>query len=948
MRPYFKFAVVLLLGLPISSLKAQKATDNRIDNYTVSGVVADSVDQTKMEWVTISLINHRTDSLIAGTYTNRNGQFELKNISPGKYKLRFSYIGYNSAEKVIELLPTSSKIINLGTITLSPSEVRLDEITVVAKVPEMQVREDTVEYNAAAFKVPEGAVVEDLMKRLPGIEVDAEGKITTATGKTVRRVFVDGKEFFGNDPKIATKNLNADMVDKIQVIEKQSDLAILTGVEDDDPETIINITIKKGMKKGWIGNVNGGIGNMTRQPSADQSRYTLNGNANKFSDDNQLSLIANANNINERGSTNRQNAISMGRGGSDGGGITSSNIFGINTANIINDKLKAVGNITYNYGDNDVSRKDNRINFFKNDSTTYRFSNSSSRNFTHNFSAEAKLEYKPDTLTTIIFSPSFSHNRSVSRRSSAQQTHIDSEIGEMANESFSNNRLNSEGNDIAMGLDISRKLSPRGRRISLSGSFSTSRNNGTDDNVSETAIHVPTIRLTQLNQQSHTDANRNTSNWRFTYVEPIAKNYFLNFSYNIQRSTTENLRKTFDYDSTLLDYVRLNPEFSKSSDNLTTTQNIRINFRAQLPKYAYNLGINIAPLYINSKSFIADWFQNGVDSVLYDPRPRKAINYAPQLDFNYRLGDKNIRKNIRFRYNGRTRQPSIDQFDPTPNTTNPLNIRTGNPDLLASFTHNGSLEYNYNHREKQRSLIATCNYSYIQNDIVNFTSYEDGIQHTMPINVSGSWNTHGTLLYAGALDKKMKLKFTTHTNLGYRNQIGYTRVSKESQKNISKTSTLSESLSLSYNNDWFYGQFRGSVNYSNTDYSLEHLKSQHSFRYNLSYNTQLTLPKSFSISSDIRWTANRGLSSGYNKDEVIWNAQISKSFLKGNRGQLRLLFNDILQQRLNINRNVGSNYLSDSETNALTSYFLLSFSYRMRSMNAGGRGRMGRQDRNIE
>jgi hypothetical protein len=534
----------------------------------------------------------------------------------------------------------------------------------------------------------------------------------------------------------------------------------------------------------------------------------------------------------------------------------------------------------------------------------------------------------------------------VSHRSSAQQTHIDSEIGETANESFSDNELNSDGTDIGIRLDISRKLSQKGRRVSVGGSFTTSRNNGFDDNISETAIHIPTIRLTQLNQQSHSDANRNASNFRFTYVEPIAKNYFLDFSYNIQRTTTENLRKTFDYDSTLLDYVHLNPEYSKSSENLTTTQNIRVNFRAQLPKYAYNLGINIAPLYINSKSFISDWFQDGIDSVLYDPQPVKAVNYAPQLDFNYRLGNKNIRKNIRLRYNGRTRQPSISQLDPTPNITNPLNIRTGNPDLLASFTHNGSLEYNYNHREKQRSITASCNYNYIQNDIVNFTSYEDGIQHTMPINVSGSWNTNGTLLYAGALDKKMKLKFTTHTNIGYRNQIGYTRVSKESQKNISKTSTLSESLSLSYNNDWFYGQFRGTVNYSNTDYSLEHLKSQRSFRYNLSYNIQLTLPKSFSISSDIRWTANRGLSAGYNKDEVMWNAQISKSFLKGNRGQLRLLFNDILQQRLNISRNVGSNYLSDSETNALTSYFLLSFSYRMRSINAGGRGKMGRQDRN--
>jgi len=946
MNYFIKQLMLLLLMFPLYALEAQNTAESSIGRYAISGVVVDSVDQSKLELVTVSLIGNRSDSLVVGTTTNQAGQFELKNVAQGKYKLRLSYIGYKPVEKVVDLAPASSASVNLGNILLSPSEVKLNEITIVAQVPEMQVREDTVEYNAAAFKVPEGAVVEDLLKRLPGVEVDNEGKITTSAGKTVRRVFVDGKEFFGNDPKMATKNLNADMVDKIQVVEKQSDLAILTGVEDDDPETIINITIKKGMKQGWIGNVNGGIGNMTRNPSADQSRYTLNGNANRFSDNDQLSLIANANNINERGSTNRQNAVRMSRGSGDsGGGITSSNVFGINTADVIGDKLKIGGNASYNYGDNNIIRKDHRTNFFENDSTTYRFSNSSSRDFNNNFSFSAKLEYNPDTLTTILVTPSFSRNWSLSRQSSAQQTHINAEDGELANESASNNRLNSDGTDLGLQVDISRKLSKKGRRISFSGSFNTSKNTGSGNNISETDIYAPTVRITRLNQQSNSEADRNSANFRFTYVEPIAKNYFLNFAYNVQRNTTENLRRTFDYDSTLLDYTHMNPEYSKSSENLTTSQNIRLNFRAQLPKYSYNIGINIAPLYINSKSFIDNWFQNGTDSVVFDPQPRKAVNYAPQLEFNYRMGDKAIRKNFRFRYNGSTRQPSIDQLDPTPNTTNPLNIRTGNPDLLASFNHNSSLEYNYNHREKQRSLTATWNYSYVQNDIVNFTSYEDGVQHTMPINVSGSWNTNGTLLYAGALDKKMKLKFTTHTNMGYQNQIGYTRVNKESQKNISKTSNLSESLSLSYNNDWYYGQFRGTVNYSNTDYSLEHLNSQHSYRYNLSYNTQLTLPKSFSISSDIRWTANRGLSAGYNKDEIIWNAQISKSFLKGNRGQLRLIINDILQQRLNISRNVGSNYLSDSETNALTSYFMLSFSYRMRALNGGGRGRMERFER---
>lgn len=945
---YFKLSILLSLLLPIDLLKAQVLNYSGNESFTIFGVVVDSVNQNKLEYVTISFINMHTDSLVAGTTSNKAGKFELINIPHGKYKIKFSYMGYNSIEKVIELFPTSRKKIDIGTISLSPLEMSLNEITVIAKVSEIQVHQDTVEYNASAFKTPESAMAEDLLKRLPGIEIDVDGKITTVTGKTVRRVFVDGKEFFGNDPKMATKNLNADMIDKIQVIEKQSDLAILTGVEDDDPETVINITIKKGMKDGWVGNLNGGIGNLMKPLSVDQSRYMLNGNVNKFNDNNQFSIIGNANNINEKGSSNRENDVSMRQNLVKGGGITSSNVFGLNMTNTVNNKLKVRGNVSYNYGDNELIKKDNRMNFFKNDSITYRLSNSSSRNYNHNFSIEAKLEYKFDTLTTIIFSPSYFYNRSLFHQLSSQQTHINTKDGEIANESFSKNGLNSDGKDIKMQIDISRKLSRNGRRASLSGYYNTKLNDGSGEDISTISIRIPKIRLTELKQQSHSEANRHSYNFRFTYVEPIAKNYFLNFSYNIQRNTTQNLSRTYDYDSTLLDYIHLNPEYSKSSENVTMSQNIRVNFRAQLPKYSYNVGINITPLLINSKNFIPDWFETGSDSVLYDPLPRKAINFAPQLEFNYRMGSKAHRKNIRFRYNGTTRQPSINQLDPTPNITNPLNIRTGNPDLIASFIHNSSLDYIFNLREKQRSLTATWNYSYIQNDIVNFTSYEDGVQHTMPINVSGSWNTNGILFYAGGLDKKKKLKLTTHTKLGYRKQIGYVRLNKESEKNISKTFNISESLTLSYSNDWYYGQFRSVINYSNTHYSLENLKSRSSFNYKLSYNTQFTLPKSFSLSSDIQWMTNRGLSEGYNKDEVLWNIEISKSFLKDNRWQIFLIANDILQQRLNISRYAGSNYLSDSETNTLTGYFLLGFKYKMSAINLNGMGKKKENKTNLK
>lgn len=909
--------------------------------YKIKGFVMDEMNSTPVEMSVATLYNAKDNSIVKGVFTDEKGFFILDNIPLADYNVTITLLGYDTARISIPQSRFSKRDIVLDTIRLRTSDIRLSSVTITAEPPELVVKEDTLEYNAAAFKVAEGAVVEDLIKKLPGMEVDEDGNIKKPDGKQVKRVFVDGKEFFGNDPKMATKNLTADIVDKVQVIDKKSDLAILTGVDDDDEETIINITIKKGMKKGWMGNVTSGAGMLTQEEASKNIRYNENLMINRFLESDQISFIANADNINNQGSTDKGNNVRSSRGGGAGrSGVVSSNSFGVNTAKIVNDKIKLGGNIRYNYSDSYAENDRFRQNLLK-DSTSYRRRISSNRDYSNNLVFDGKLEYEMDSTTKIVFTPHLSYNYSKSNTHSYQTTMAGDKDSTKVNESTSHNRLKSDGLDVRMQLDISKKLSPKGRNLSFSATFSSSGSSGSGINNSENTYFFAPNRNQLLDQISQSEQDRNSYNFRVTYVEPLGRNNFLNFSYNIALNNTGNEKETYDYNTVTEEYDILNPNYSKSSDTKTINQNFRLNFRSVRTNYTYNIGLNVAPTNTSSKSYIKDWHSAGNDSILNDIPGRTATNYAPQLDFTYRFSkDKEIRRNLRFMYNGRTSQPSVSQLDPTPNNTNPLNIRSGNPDLLPSFNHSISLNYNNYSRTKQSSLNINLQHTFIQNQIINYTTYEEntGVQYSMPINENGSWITSGNILYSKPLDEKKRWRFSTNTRGNYNNKVGYTNVEKQSQKNISKTISVGEDLSLSYSNDVFYGQFRGRLNYSKTTNTVvTNQQGQESFNYNLSYNTNVNLPYSWSISSDITYIANRGLSSGYNKNEVLWNAQINKQIFNRKQGSVRLQVNDILQQRLNIRRNVTANYIEDVQTNALTGYFMVSFSYRFN--NIGGRNK---------
>ncbi|MDP4271297.1 MAG: outer membrane beta-barrel protein, partial [Bacteroidota bacterium] len=779
-----------------------------------------------------------------------------------------------------------------------------------------------IEYNPEAFKMQPGAVVEDLLKRINGVEIDSEGKITVA-GKEVKKVYVDGKQFFGNDPTMATKNLTTDIIDRIQVVDKKSDLALLTGIDDGESETVINLTIKKGMKKGWMVNAEGGLGHEVME-SDNGTRYQSRAMVNRFLNDSQLSFIENANNINERGSRDWGSGFGqqMGRRGggmSAGNGITTSDVFGTNFATELNKKLKIGGSAMYNHFNTDAKTRSSTQKLFQ-DSTSFVNSTGNNINNSNNLNVQMRMEYTPDSSWAFVFTPSFSYNKSHSESESTSAT-LAGEIRDSINSKTGTYISDADGISLSGQLDMSYQFKKKGRRLSMSLSGGYNNSDGVAYNISQ-MIFQRADSISNLDQQINNSSESKNYRLYASYMEPLRTNRFLQLSYSISRNITQSDKMTYSRDALSELYNVLDTAYSKSLSNNFINQQLGLSFRATEATYSYTIGVDLQPSYSKSKSYVEDKVNFG--------KERSVMNYSPNLNYTYRFSKQ---QNLRIDYRGRTSQPSITQLDPTPDNSNPLNIKLGNPDLLPTYSNNISARYNDYNREAMRSIMATIQGGFVVNDIINKSTYDanTGAQITRPVNENGNWNMNAGLMFNTPIGKS-KFQVNTFTNASFNNSIGYLSIGKGNiERNISQTLSLNENLGLSYRNDFIYAQIRGNIRYSKVDNSVTARKGQENMSYGSSFNTQIYLPYSFTIASDLRYTGQSGLSTGYNKNETMWNAEISKQILN-KKGTIRFKLNDILRQQLNINRSVSDIAITDTQYNTLTSYYMISFNYRFNTM----------------
>ena len=885
----------------------------------VTGSVVEQGSDTPIEQATVRLLNVKDSAMVRGVVSARNGSFTLKNVKKGSYLLHITFIGYDPLYQPLQITGKKNPV-NVGKLELSDGAIELGEAVVIGKAPEITVRNDTVEYNADSYKVTEGSVLEDLLKKMPGVEVDSEGKITV-NGKEVKKVMVDGKEFFSDDPKVASKNLPAKMIDKLQVLDKKSDMAQMTGFDDGEEETVINLTVKPGMKQGWFGNAYGGYGS--------KDRYEGNAMVNRFVNNDQITFMGGANNTNNMGFSDLASTMFSGMGGGGGrrggfgagSGITSSGNAGLNFSKEFKpDKLTLGGNTRYSHSDNDARSKSDRQNILPGDSSSYDNSEAMSRTKSDNFGVDFRLEWKPDTMTQLIFRPSFSLSHSMNDNFSDATT-LDNER-DTVNTNKSSNYSESNGYNLNASIDFSRKLNNKGRVFSatLSGGNSDSYSDGMNRSDIVYFNQTDALKNSIIDQRSRYDNKGFNYRAYVSWVEPIGHNNFIQATYSISQRKQEALKNVYNQDADGI-YNVLDSAYSQSYRNNFISQRASLSFKSQRAKFNYTIGLNLDPSYSSSENFVGDTTLSKIT--------RKVVNLSPMAQFNY-MFDK--RTNLRIMYNGRTSQPSMTQLQPVADISDPTNITIGNPDLNPRYTNNVFIRFQQFTPEKQRAFMIMANGSYIINDIVSYTSYnqETGVKTTTYKNVNGNYSGNVRMMLNTPLKNK-KFSINSMTMASFANSNGYINEEKNTNLNL----ILSERGGIDFRSSYLDLGVNGNIRYNATSNSLQKENNQNTFNYGAGGYTTIYLPLNFKIESDVNWSTNSGYGDGFKQNEVLWNASASKSFLKNNQGTLRFKIYDILQQRSNISRSVTASYIQDSEYNTLGSYFMVHFIYRFSIFKGG-------------
>ena len=914
----------------------------------VSGAIIDRDTKDPVEQVTVQLL--KTDSTyVTGAISNEKGLFHLNAPENGKYLLKITSVGYKPTVKRVVI--EQDKNLALGNVVVGADAIMLKGAVVTAMAQKVTLKEDTFIYNSAAYRTPEGSVVEELVKRLPGAEVSDDGTIKI-NGKEVKKILVDGKEFMTGDTKTALKNLPTSIIDKIKAYDEKSDLSKVTGIDDGEEQTVLDFNVKKGMNKGLMSNIDLGIGN--------KDRYSARGMGGYFNSNNRFMLFGNANNTSDRGF----GGGGPRRGFGGGNGLNASKMLAANYNYEEKNKFKFNTSLRWNHSDGDVWSRRSSENFMGSSSS---FSNSLNQNFSRSdsWNGNIRLEWMPDTMTNILFRPSISWTTNDSRSTGISASYnqnpyqysddpLSDEAIEKMNEddavvntqrSVSLN--NSKNNNIRGMLQLNRKLNNKGRNVTLR--MDAKYTDKDSKSISLQNAHLYLIQTAagldstyQTNRYNLTPSKDYSYSAQATYSEPLWKATFLQFSYKFTYSYSKSDRSTYDFSKYSFDGI--NPEYgawgnylgrldgglgdyrddklSRYSEYRNYTHDIQVMMRFVRQKYNLNFGVMIQP---QRSKFIQDYQGKYVDTV------RTVTNVSPTLDFRYRFSKMS---NLRVNYRGTTSQPSISQLLNIVDDSDPLNVSMGNPGLKPSFTQNFRLFYNNFVQNHNKGVMTYINFSTTSNSISNKVTYDasTGGRITKPENINGNWNVMGVFMFNCSIDSTGVWNINTGTNLGYNHYVSYLSLDKsqDSQKNTTQNTTWNERLSLSYRNDWLELSLDGTLAYNHAKNKLQPNSNLDTWQFSYGPSMTLTAPWGTSLNTSLSCSSRRGYSdASMNTDEFVWNAQLSQGFLKGKPLTVMLQFYDLLHQQSTFSRAISSVSRTDTEYNAINSYAMLHVVYRM-------------------
>ena len=908
---------------------------------SISGTLTDRDTKEPVMQATVQLL--KTDStFITGAVSDESGKFSVTAPEDGKYLVKITGVGYKPIVKNVNI--QNDKNVDLGSLTFGSDAIMLKGVTATAQAAKVTVKKDTFIYNAAAYRTPEGSVAEELVKKLPGAQVDDDGKITI-NGKQVKKILVDGKEFMTGDTQTAMKNLPTYIINNIRAYDQQSDLARVTGIDDGNEETVLDFGIKAGMNKGYFANADLGIGTKDRYSSRIMGSYQ-----NSTS---RLTAMLNANNTNDMGFPGG------GGGGRFGGrnGLTATKMVGVNYNYDNNNNLELDASVRWNHSDGDTWSRSSTENF-----GSKQFSNSLSQNFSrsNNWNAQMRLEWRPDSMTNIMFRPSLRVTNSDSRRDPAYNLSATfnqdpyllvadplASIEELVADSIVVNKnrtgqlSNSSNTSANAMLQLNRRLNNNGRNVTLRGDFSYGDQESKSLSLSEVTYYKMLMAGGNNTQYTNRYNLTPTKNWSYgiqtTYSEPIAKRTYLQFSYQFKYSYNKSDRSTYNYSSLgdifngivpvyggFDDYLSqiTNPAATDStyydqaqsrfSEYKNYTHQFDVMFRLIRDNYQLNAGVMFQP---QKSHFIQDY------NLVHADTTRTVFNVSPTFDFRYR---PNYTTELRINYRGTTQQPQMSDLLDITDDSNPLNITKGNPGLKPSFTNNLRVNYNTFIQDHMRSVMLFGNYSNTRNSISNSVQYieETGGRITKPENINGNWNASLGFMFNTAIDSAGVWNVNTFTMVNHTNSVGYLfdNTLKQSLKNTTKNSMIMERLQASYRKDWFEIAVDGSVNYTHARNEMQSESNLDTWQFSYGGSINIFAPWGTSLSTDLHNQSRRGYNdSSMNTNELVWNAQISQSFLKGNALTVSLQFYDMLHQMSTYSRSVSAMQRTDTEYNSINS-----------------------------
>ena len=1004
--------IALIVTLFMSVITAHGQTDG------VSGRIVESETREALAKATLQLYRtgRRDTTFVGGALSDAQGHFSFSNVKAGNYLLKISFVGYK--ERQLRLIKSKENLA-LGVIRMEANAVELNEAVVTANVPKMVIKDDTVVYNADAFRVPEGSVIEALVEALPGAKIDDDGGITI-NGKAVRKFKMDGRDFMTGNNQAVMKNLPSYVIDKVKAYDEKSDLSRLTGIDDGEDDFVLEFVTKASARRGLQANPDLGYGT--------DGRYGVRLTAMKPFGAMRYTFMGNANNVNDRNFSGRGG---RGRGNNNGQRHTKTAALDISYEN--NKNLKTSGRVTWNHGDTDNWNRTGSENFVNTRGGA--FSNSISQNYARNngWTGNMNLQWTIDSLTTLSWRPdvNFSTNdgNGFSNSASFNANPFDYVSNPLSDEGLEqmdekglivNGRRNksmsyNSSQEMRSQLQLYRRLNRRGRNMAVSTNVNYRSGNSRNANLSGVYLFQRKDRFGndstyQTNRYTMSESENFSYSLGITYTEPLLlftpkptaqdtlrregrgpfgrgrngggrrngggglQGLFLQMNYRYSYNHQKSDPSTYDFpnfsdeafDQVLQEYrnwtqlfgfldnpyeTYLSSRLSRYSERTEYGHNIDLQLRLVREKYNMNVGVTIQP---QKSHYIQQYLGYPVDTT------RSVTNLSPTLNLRYRF---NQQTNLQVQLRGQTQQPNITQLLDIYDDTNPLNISMGNPGLKPSFNTNlninfqkqrsptlveDSLGFMVPKNQRHWSFNTNGSLQRTSNSIGNIVTYDEttGGRTSRPENINGNWSANGGITFNIGLDTLNRWDVSGSIRGSYSHRVGYVNLNRTAtpDRNVTHTYNVQPSTSLSYRNKWLNFSINGSVNYARTENRLQASNNLTTWNYQYGGSTRITFPWGSNLSTDWHIYSKRGYSDeSLNTNEMIWNAQLSHSFLRGKKLTVMLQCYDILQQQSNFSRTVNANGWRDTEVNAITSYAILHVSYRL-NLFGGANGGNGRWD----